>query len=91
MADLKLAKLPDRTPVKRTISIQPTLHKRLLEYTAMYNEEHKGDEPEELEELIPYMLDAFLDSDRAFARRLKQLGKTSINATLPTESRAAAR
>ena len=72
MAELKLAKLPDRTPVKYAITVPPALNKRLIEYTAMYNEAHKDEEPEKLEELIPYILDAFLDSDRAFARRLKQ-------------------
>ena len=73
MADLKLGKLPDRTPVKYTITVPPALNKRLLAYTAMYNETHRnGDDGEELEELIPYILGAFLDSDKAFARRMKQ-------------------
>lgn len=72
MAEMKLGKLPDRTPVKHTITVQPVLHKRLLEYAAMYNETHNQGDPEELEALIPYMLEAFLGSDRAFARRLKE-------------------
>ena len=72
MVDLKLAKLPDRTPVKHTVTVLPALNKRLMLYTTMYNEAHSDAEPEELAELIPYMLEAFLDGDRVFVRRLKQ-------------------
>ena len=62
-----LAKLPDRTPVKLTISMMPDLHQRLLEYSAAYAEAYLVNEP--LAELIPPMLEAFLASDRAFSRR----------------------
>lgn len=67
MGDLKLPKLPDRTPVKLTISIMPDLNQRLLEYSAVYAETYGKDEP--VAELIPAMLAAFLESDRAFMRR----------------------
>lgn len=36
MADLKLTKLPDRTPVKLTISVLPDLAKALEDYAAIY-------------------------------------------------------
>jgi hypothetical protein len=32
MAELKLAKLPDRTPVKLTISVSPELNRALVDY-----------------------------------------------------------
>ena len=35
MADLRLAKLPDRTPVKITISIPPELNQSLADYAAL--------------------------------------------------------
>lgn len=32
MADLKLGKLPDRTPVKLSVSVSPELHRMLEDY-----------------------------------------------------------
>ncbi len=66
MADLKLARLPDRTPVKLTISVPPDLHSALIDYAALYAEAHGREEP--VIELIPAMLTSFLESDRAFMR-----------------------
>lgn len=67
MNALRLQKLPDRTPVKLSISILPDLHQRLTEYAAAYAEHYGSEEP--VTELIPAMLAAFLDSDREFVRR----------------------
>jgi len=67
MSALKLAKLPDRTPIKMAVSILPDLHQRLLDYAAAYAEAYGVEEP--VAELIPAMLAAFLDSDRQFVRR----------------------
>jgi len=67
MPELKLAKLPDRTPVKLTISVTPDLHQALTDYAALYAQKYGRNEP--ITELIPAMLRAFIDSDRAFGRR----------------------
>jgi hypothetical protein len=72
MAELRLAKLPDRTPVKITITMPPELNQALLDYAALYAEAY-GD-PEPVAELIPAMLASFLDADRAFARRRRGRG-----------------
>ena len=66
MAELKLAKLPERTPVKLAISITPDLHQSLQDYAALYAEAYGREEL--IAELIPAMLAAFLESDRAFSR-----------------------
>lgn len=66
MSDLKLPQLPDRTPVKLSLSIMPDLHAALSEYAALYAQAYGREEP--VTELIPAMLAAFLDSDRTFAR-----------------------
>ena len=66
MVDLKLAQLPDRTPVKLTISISPDLHSALTAYASLYAESYGREEP--VAELVPAMLSSFLESDRAFAR-----------------------
>ena len=69
MAGLKLARLPDLTPVKVTISISPDLHQALGAYAEMYAETYGAAEP--VQELIPAMLASFLESDRVFASRRK--------------------
>ncbi|RIV80370.1 DUF2274 domain-containing protein [Pelagerythrobacter aerophilus] len=66
MTDLKLPQLPDRTPVKLTISVSPDLHQALNDYAALYEQAYGTSEP--ATELIPAMLTAFLKSDRAFVR-----------------------
>lgn len=67
MADLKLGRLPDRTPIKLAITITPDLHQALGEYAALYAETYGREEP--VIELVPAMLAAFLDGDREFAKR----------------------
>ncbi len=66
MADLKLGQLPDRTPIKLSISVLPDLHQALAEYAALYAQTYGREEP--VAELIPAMLSTFLDSDRTFVR-----------------------
>lgn len=66
MAELKLAKLPDRTPVKLAITVTPDLENALRDYAAIYAQAYGKEEP--VVELIPAMLTAFLESDRNFIR-----------------------
>jgi hypothetical protein len=70
MTDMKLAKLPDRTPVKMNVVLAPGLAKRLHEYADFYAETYGS--REEVAELIPFMLEAFLDSDAAFKKEKKR-------------------
>lgn len=71
--DIRLPKLPDRTPVKLTISVPAELHQSLKDYAELYRAAYDAEEP--VQDLIPYMLDVFLQSDRAFAKTGK--GRTS--------------
>jgi hypothetical protein len=66
MAGLKLSRLPDRTPVKLSISVMPDLHQRLLDYAEAYAAAYGSEEA--IAELIPAMLAGFLESDREFMR-----------------------
>lgn len=66
MPELRLPKLPDRTPVRITISISPDLNRALTDYAALYQECYGQAEP--LQEMIPAMLERFVEGDRAFAR-----------------------
>ena len=69
MPELKLAKLPDRVPVKLTVTVSPELNRRLANYAALYKRTY-GQE-ESVSELVPFMLGQFLDADRAFAKSHK--------------------
>jgi hypothetical protein len=66
MADIRLGRLPDRTPVKLAIQITPDLHQALTDYAALYTQAYGREET--VADLIPAMLAAFLDSDRSFAK-----------------------
>lgn len=68
---LKLAKLPDRTPVKIAISLPPDLHAALNDYLALYRATY-DDRDANLADIVPAMLDSFLASDRAFAKARKE-------------------
>lgn len=69
MAALKLERLPDRAPVKITVALPPELNRGLAEYAEAYRAAYGQEEP--VTELIPAMLWAFLQSDRAFAKARK--------------------
>lgn len=71
MRILKLAKLPARTPVKVTISVTPDLHRTLAKYAECYREAYG--ETEKIGDLIPFMLEAFLASDKDFAKARRDL------------------
>lgn len=70
MESLKIDKLPDRTPVKFSISVTPDLKQTLEDYAAAYEAAYGS--AEQVADLIPHMLEAFLLSDRAFARQRKR-------------------
>lgn len=75
MADLKLGKLPDRTPVKLTITITPNLQAALQAYAAIYTATYGVEES--VSDLMPAMLATFLDSDRAFMRERDARARSS--------------
>lgn len=73
MPELRLPKLPDRMPVKHTISVMPELEQKLRDYADIYRQSYG--EVEAIETLIPYMLDVFLASDRGFVRATRSTTK----------------
>ena len=68
---MKLGKLPDRMPVKMSVVLTPGLAQRLREYADFYAETYGT--KEDVAELIPFMLAAFLDSDTEF-RKARRTG-----------------
>ncbi len=75
MTELKLGKLPDRTPIKLGITITPDLKAALQAYAAIYAETYGVEEP--IAELVPAMLTAFLDGDRGFAKAREEARRGS--------------
>lgn len=70
---LKLTKLPDRTPVKLTIALEPELHARLLAYARLYEDAYGAGA--KVEDLAPVMVQRFIDSDRYFCRATNNRSK----------------
>ena len=70
---LRIGKLPDLTPVKMTIQVDPELHKMLEDYARIYNNSY--DAAVVPSALVPSMLAGFLGSDSGFKKARKDLGE----------------
>jgi len=68
---LRIGKLPDLTPVKMTIQVDPELHQLLEDYARIYNESYEGSVGPAA--LVPSMLAGFLGSDSGFKKARKAL------------------
>lgn len=66
---LKLGKLPNRTPSKISVTLSTELSGALNDYAAIYRDVYG--EAASVADLIPFMLEAFLASDKAFAKARK--------------------
>lgn len=72
---LRLDRLPDRTPVRMTISVDPDLAAALADYAEIYRQTYGAEEKPEA--LIPAMLEGFLKQDAGFRRARKTLSSTA--------------
>lgn len=66
MTGIKLPKLPERTPVRLTVGISPDLNRALVRYADFYRTAYGQEET--VGELVPAIVEAFLESDKVFAR-----------------------
>jgi hypothetical protein len=66
MPEIKLARLPDRTPAKLTFNVPPDLKQALDDYAEFYRAAYQQEES--VAELLPAIVRAFLESDRGFVR-----------------------
>ncbi len=82
---MKLGKLPDRTPAKISVTLSPELNGALNDYAAIYRDAYG--EAAFVADLIPFMLEAFLASDKAFAkaRKTKSSGVNPKRRTRPVQ------
>ena len=83
---LKLGPLPDRESAKITFTADADLKAALNDYAEIYRQTYGKNES--VAELIPYMLDAFMNADPGFKRARKELenARPSSTATQPKET-----
>lgn len=68
---LRLEKIPDRTPVRMSIAVEPELAATLSDYADIYRQTYGSEEKPEV--LIPAMLQQFLGTDAGFKRARRAL------------------
>ena len=71
MTGLKLGPLPDRVSSKLTITLTSDLKKALEDYATLYARSYGTEE--QVSNLVPYMLEAFLKADHSFRQGRKEL------------------
>ena len=89
MTALKLGPLPDRVPCKLTITLSPHLKKALDDYATLYARSYGIEE--QVVELVPYMLEAFLKADHSFRQGRKELLDAPMALPLSTKTIARSR
>lgn len=72
---LKLDKLPDREAVKITFTADAALKSALNDYAEIYRRTYGN--KESIADLIPFMLDAFMNADPGFKRARRELSEQS--------------
>ena len=98
MKKVKLARLPDRIPVKMQVTLPPDLAARLRDYADLYAETYGV--REEPADLVPFMLESFLRGDAGFRKAMRdKAGKeegsrvadeTSLCSSIPAEVQSSA-
>ena len=68
---LKIGRLPDTTPIKLGIEVDPEIHADLELYAKLYERAYAA--KVEVKELIPSMLQTFLSSDSGFKKARRSL------------------
>ncbi len=84
MTGLKLGRLPDRTAVKISFTASPELKVALDNYAEIYRRTYG--QKEGVPELIPFMLEAFINADPGFKRAHKEL-ESSRASSPPTQAK----
>lgn len=76
---LKLDRLPDRENVKITFTADADLKAALNDYAEIYRRSYG--QKESVADLIPFMLEAFMNADPGFKRARKELSDTRPSPT----------
>jgi|TARA_R110002072_G_scaffold95652_4_gene210826 hypothetical protein len=78
---LKLSKLPKRTPVRISATFPPEIHDALSDYARIYEQDYGV--KEKIEDLVPYIIASFLDTDHGFKKARRQLAAASKSTSRP--------
>lgn len=73
---LRLAPIPDRTPAKLTLALDPETHAALTDYAAIYQQAYGTEERPET--LAAAMIETFLASDAGFRRARRALHAAAV-------------
>ena len=76
---LRLDKLPDREAAKITFTASPELKAALNDYAEIYRRTYG--QKESLAELIPFMLESFINADPGFKRARKQIEEAGASSS----------
>ena len=68
---LRIGKLPDLTPVKLTVSLEPEVYQMLEDYTQIYY--NRYGEKVKPAALVPSMITGFLSTDSGFKKARREL------------------
>ena len=82
---LRLDKLPDREAAKITFTASPELKAALNDYAEIYRRTYG--QKESVAELIPFMLESFMNADPGFKRGRKQLEEAAGASSSPIQPR----
>ncbi len=76
---LRLERLPDREAVKITFTAGPELKVALNDYAELYRRAYG--QKESIADLIPFMLEAFMNADLGFKRARKALDEARASSS----------
>ncbi len=76
---IRLPRLPERGAVKITFTAGPELKAALTDYAEIYARTYG--QKEDITQLIPFMLEAFMNADTGFKRARRQLQKARSSST----------
>lgn len=68
---LKIGAIPDRTPVKLSLSLSPDVHDALQDYASIHAKEFSQNA--QVTDLAALMIERFLESDAQFKRARRSL------------------
>jgi hypothetical protein len=78
---LKLDKLPDRESTKISFTADAELKAALNDYAEIYRRSYG--QKESVIDLIPFMLEAFMNADHSFKRARRELGEARASSLPP--------
>ena len=78
---IKLAKLPKRAQVKLSINLPPKVHDSLTDYATIYQQQYG--EAETIQNLIPFIIAAFLEADSSFKKTRRLLVQNNQKPSSP--------